>query len=161
MIRAKTLVGHRYGVRHQHAGNGTLEKFTTFEEELDDEASAESAARDAHARCKAQKRGCKFVRAKCYRLAPLVVLKLTRATHERALVVLNDGKELAKIEIDAGDDDEENFEAFVYGDDHSFGLGREIIHSMVFESSTLDDVVEWVGSHLRPLGFKLSKKVPT
>ena len=76
-MRQRTKIGTRFGVRHQHAVGETFVEHTTFEAEVDDlttEQEAERRARVQLARCRKQKRGCKFVRAVSYRLAPLVVI---------------------------------------------------------------------------------------
>ena len=76
-MRQRTKIGTRFGVRHQHAAGETFAEHTTFEAEVDaltTEKEAERRARVQLARCRKQKRGCKFVRAVSYRLAPLVEL---------------------------------------------------------------------------------------
>lgn len=76
-MRQRTKIGTRFGVRHQHAVGETFVEHTTFEAEVDDlttEQEAERRARVQLARCRKQKRGCKFVRAVSYRLAPLIEL---------------------------------------------------------------------------------------
>lgn len=77
--REKVVGAERFGVRHRDARSLELATVTDWEDD-------EDAAREVHAKCRANNRGCKFVRGVSYRLAPLVELpawdSLRRGDHE-------------------------------------------------------------------------------
>lgn len=158
-MRQRTKIGTRFGVRHQHAVGETFVEHTTFEAEVDDlttEQEAERRARVQLARCRKQKRGCKFVRAVSYRLAPLVELPAWEHTPDNCWRVTAGEQCHAFIEVDQDPEDEENvcFEAFVYWPDDGTASDENV---MLFESSTLDEVKRWVAERLRLMGFKVAK----
>ena len=103
-----------------------------------------------------RKPGERIVKVTRYRLAPLVELPAwSRVTGGYATHEANVRR--AFIEVDGDEDSEDgcNYEAFVYGDGGVFGT--EILASMVFESSDLSEVKEWVAGRLRELGYRVAK----
>ena len=145
MSRAKTLIegAERFGVRHQDARTMAINTLTEWEEN-------EQSARERHAKCRAQKRKCKFVRARSYRLAPLVELPAWRSSTDadpwpqRYMVAEND-KIHAWIEAlgawGIGDD-------LDWGNAEIFGEGQEVSVLRALEACE---------SRLRELGYRVAR----
>lgn len=153
-MRKKTKIGTRFGVRHQHATGETFAEHTTFEAEVDGlttEQEAERRARVQLARCRKQKRGCKFVRAVSYRLAPLVELpawrpgKPTDPWPARALVVESGAHGVhAWVDVDG----------WGIGDDPYWGNASIMGEG---DAGSLDEASAACEERLRELGYRVAK----
>jgi len=149
-VRQRTKIGTRFGVRHQHAAGETFVEHTTFEAEADaltTEQEAERRARVQLARCRKQKRGCKFVRAVSYRLAPLVELpawdSLRRGDHDTWETFSED------LSISA---------AAVHAREGMWiGVVEADGNEARTEHTTIDEARAACESRLRELGYKVAK----
>lgn len=149
MSRARTPIkgSERFGVRHVgHSSLFVTEALTTWE-------TNEAAARKRHAKCRAQKRACVFVRGTSVRLAPLVQLGPWETTEGGWHVLGDRAKRAAFIEIDR--DEEGGCDAYEVDVFHN-GRSTDDDHT-ILEGSTLEDAKRWAEKRLRFHGFKVAK----
>lgn len=150
-MRARTKIrgSERFGVRHQDARTLKLNLLTEWEEDEDE-------ARKRHAKCRAEKRPCKFVRGTSVRLAPLVELPAWEQDTPTFWAVSSNGHHIGvTIEADPSDvGNLDSFEVEVHDEDGSR------LESILLLRSTLVAAKAWAEEQLLARGFKVAKAVP-